>query len=465
MFFGGGNRMNQNVDNNKYYKILGVDKNANEKDIKKAYRRLAVVHHPDKGGDPEKFKEVTKAFETLSDPNKRKNYDQFGEEGENMNGHPGDIFGQMFGMNKQNKRKKGENIKYDINISLKEIYNGKIENITINRRSIDMDSIFQCHACNGTGMEVKTVRMGPMIQQIQQPCPKCGGQGTKCDTKHIKENIKISIPKGVYNNHKIVMYEKGHDSIDGDPGDLIVTIKQIDDDNITRKGYDLFINKDISLLEALKGFKIELDTFDDRKILITSDKVIKPLLKKESSWCNKMCSISLEPFAKGRVSDKDKIVDLIENGQLKDENIVGFIIKGSETYFYKNSLDEIKDNMKYGNDIFYYKKTINNNIYCVEEEGMPYMDSPMIKGDLYISFNIIFPDEISIDEETLIKGGFNNRINKKIDNEIESEMEVYELIKKDPSSSYNKYKENVKKDEYREEENTQPEGVQQCSQQ
>ena len=67
--------MNQNVDNNKYYKILGVDKNANEKDIKKAYRRQAVIHHPDKGGDPEKFKEVTKAFETLSDPNKRKNYD------------------------------------------------------------------------------------------------------------------------------------------------------------------------------------------------------------------------------------------------------------------------------------------------------------------------------------------------------------------------------------------------------
>ena len=464
MFFG-GNRMNQNVDNNKYYKILGIDKNSNEKDIKKAYRRLAVIHHPDKGGDPEKFKEVTKAFETLSDPNKRKNYDQFGEEGENMNGHPGDIFGQMFGMNKQNNRKKGENIKYDINITLKDIYNGKIENITINRRSIDTDSIFKCHACNGTGMEVKTVRMGPMIQQIQQPCPRCGGQGTKCDTKHIKENIKISIPKGVYNNHKIIMYEKGHDSIDGDPGDLIVTIKQMDDDNFTRKGYDLFINKDISLLEALKGFKVELGTFDDRKILITSDKVIKPLLKKESSWCNKMCNISLEPFAKGRVSDKDKIIDLIENGQLKDENVVGFVIKGSETYFYKNSLNEIKNNMKYGNDIFYYKKIINNNIYCVEEEGMPYMDSPMIKGDLYISFNIIFPDEISIDEETLIKGGFNNRINKKIDNEIESEMEVYELVKKDPSSSYNKYKENVKKDEYREEENTQSEGVQQCAQQ
>ena len=175
--------------------------------------------------------------------------------------------------------------------------------------------------------------------------------------------------------------------------------------------------------------------------------------------------LSLAVLLSGNGTNFQAIVDSIENGQLKDENIVGFIIKGSETYFYKNSLDEIKDNMKYGNDIFYYKKTINNNIYCVEEEGMPYMDSPMIKGDLYISFNIIFPDEISIDEETLIKGGFNNRINKKIDNEIESEMEVYELIKKDPSSSYNKYKENVKKDEYREEENTQPEGVQQCSQQ
>merc|ERR1719316_2616015 len=95
----GGGRSNKNVDTTKFYKLLEVEKNASEAEIKKAYRKLAVKHHPDKGGDPEKFKEITRAYEVLSDSEKRAKYDKFGEEGLE-DGGPGDptyIFDAFFG--------------------------------------------------------------------------------------------------------------------------------------------------------------------------------------------------------------------------------------------------------------------------------------------------------------------------------------------------------------------------------
>merc|ERR1719326_416268 len=94
----GGGRPRKDVDTTKFYKLLEVDKNAGDSDIKKAYRKLAVKHHPDKGGDPEKFKEITRAYEVLSDRDKREKYDRYGEEGlEDGGGDAGDIFEAFFG--------------------------------------------------------------------------------------------------------------------------------------------------------------------------------------------------------------------------------------------------------------------------------------------------------------------------------------------------------------------------------
>jgi len=362
------------------------------------------------------------------------------------------------GMQSSNK-KRGENVVHEVNLTLKEIFNGKNVNITVNRKTIDQDKVDICSQCNGQGMITQTVRMGPMIQQIQQPCSHCNGRGKSFKINHVTENIKVSIPKGAPNNHKITIYEKGDDIAGGDPGDLIVVVKEIKDEIFERKGYDLFINKDISLLEALKGFKIELKTLDDRNILITNDKVVKPIVN-NSEWCNKMCDISLEPFAKAKISDEIKVKELIESGQLKDENITAFMIKGSTTYFYKDSIDKLIESIKPGNSLIYYKQ--RENIHCVEEEGMPYFNSPIIKGDLYMKFNIIFPDKITIDNDILIRGGFGEPLNNPSVNEIESDMEVYELVEKDPEVSYSNFKDTIKED-VEESDESMPQG--QCAQQ
>ena len=462
--------MNQTIDNETFYKLLEINKNASSKDIKKAYRRLAVIHHPDKGGDPDKFKEISKAFETLSDENKRRNYDQHGEsQGDGQN--PNDMFGQMFngGPMNNNRNKKGKNVKKDIQVALKDIFNGKNMNITITRKSIDTDNISTCVPCKGRGIILQTIRMGPMIQQVQQPCNTCGGQGKQYRVNKVSENIRVTIPKGVPNNHKIEIFDKGDDVLDGDPGDLHIIVKVLEDEYFIRKGNDLFINKDISLIEALNGFNMVIKHFD-RDILMKSNNVIKPNnydVNSESKceWKNMICSLSLEPFAKAKINDEQEIKKVIEQGQLKNENITGFIIRGQETYFYKESIDILLKSKKGGNGILYYKNIVNNLVHCIEEEGLPDLKNPMVKGDLYITFNIIFPDKITIDNKILLDGGFNKEIHKKID-EIETELEVYELTEKNPNISYEKYKEVLQENEERQEETNNP-GMQQqqCAQQ
>jgi len=470
MFF--NQSMNQNIDNITFYKILGINKKSTKSEIKKAYHKLAVKHHPDKGGDSNKFKEITKAAETLLDDKKRKNYDQFGESENGEQPNPGDIFGQMFGGPgmQQNMNKKGNNIKHEVHLNLKEIFNGKNMNITINRKVIDTNNILNCNQCGGKGMIIQTMRMGPMVQQVQQACPSCGGQGKRYNINNISENIKVSIPKGIPDNHKIVIFEKGDDILDGDTGDLHVIVKQIDDEVFTRKGNDLFINKNISLIEALNGFVIKIKHFD-REILVKSDNVIKPNIfnmnNDKIKWKKEQCFIDLEPFAKAKINDEKTIKDIIENGQLKKENITGFIIKNDETYFYKESLEILLKNKAKSDNYFHYKSLNNILIHCVEEEGLPDFYSPMLLGDLYITFNIIFPDKIVIDNKILIKGGFNKPIYEKID-EIKSDLEVYDLTEKNPNISYEKYKEKVENDrDEQEEENMNQPGMQQqqCAQQ
>merc|ERR1719252_334708 len=127
---GGGGRPRKNADTTKFYKLLEVDKNASEPEIKKAYRKLAVKHHPDKGGDPEKFKEITRAYEVLSDSDKRAKYDKYGEEGLENDG-PGDasdIFDAFFGgggrrQSGRRQRQKTKDVVMPLNITLEQLYN------------------------------------------------------------------------------------------------------------------------------------------------------------------------------------------------------------------------------------------------------------------------------------------------------------------------------------------------------
>merc|ERR1719412_813349 len=285
---GRGGRSSKPVDTTGFYKSLEIEKGASESEIKKAYRKLAIKHHPDKGGDPEKFKEITRAHEVLSDPEKRKTYDTHGEEGleGGGGGDPSDIFESFFGGGGRGggggrKRQKTKDVTQPLKGTLEQMYNGATKKMAITRQVIDKKKgVQECRECDGRGMKVEIIRMGPMIQQMQSACNRCGGKGKSFSTKQEREILEVHIQKGSPDGHRIPFREKADEHPDADTGDVIFVLKQKEHAEFKRKGADLFIERTISLVEALCGFKIEVTHLDGRKLLIKTapGEVVRPLV-------------------------------------------------------------------------------------------------------------------------------------------------------------------------------------------
>eukprot|EP00919_Chromeraceae_sp_WS-2016_P074559 GHVR01176462.1.p1 GENE.GHVR01176462.1~~GHVR01176462.1.p1 ORF type:complete len:455 (-),score=112.83 GHVR01176462.1:355-1641(-) len=335
----------KDIDNSKFYDILGVPKEATESDIKKAFRKLAIKHHPDKGGDEAKFKEITRAYEVLSDSEKRKAYDNYGEEGlEGAGGSdPTDIFDMFFGGGGRKQggggKKKGQDVGMPIKCTLEDIYNGVTRKIPITREVLcsvcegeggDKNSIVVCDGCEGRGVRIEVRRMGPMITQSQSTCPKCSGKGKmlppnkKCQqcsgtgTTKQRKVLEVHVDKGMPNGHRITFHGEADQRPDITPGDIIVQVQELEHNVFSRKGIDLVVKKEISLLEALTGFQVVLEHLDGRKILLQNppNHVVKP-----------------------------------------------------------------------------------NSIHMVEDEGMPTHRNPFVKGRLFVVFAINFPDATHITPE------------------------------------------------------------------
>ena len=275
------------------YTVLNVAKSASDDEIKKAFRKMALKYHPDKGGDPEKFKEIQSAYEILYDAEKRKLYDKFGHNGLSVDhGGPGcagtggvgvsDIFdmffNQNFNSNSNVRQRKDQPVKKNIHVSLEDIYKGKSIKLNITRNVVDGE-IINCSHCHGKGIIVQIRQFGPgMIQQIQTTCPKCNGAGKSCNRVKQTKIVEIIVKKGVYHDESITLSEMGDENIDSIPGDIIFTIIESNHNRFNRKKNDLLTKKDITLSQALRGIEFTLTTLDDRTITIKlpDDCIIKP---------------------------------------------------------------------------------------------------------------------------------------------------------------------------------------------
>lgn len=288
-----------------YYKVLGVDKNASQDEIKKAYRKLARQYHPDlHPGDnvaAEKFKEINEANEVLSDETKRKNYDTFGDPNGNMGGFSGgsggfsgfggfeDIFGDIFGgfggsRTRANTKTKGEDITIELTLSFLDAAKGCRREITYNRNE-------QCASCKGTGAKngtaYKTCEKCGGTGQIQytssngffrsvnvRACDECRGTGKKiidtckeCNGKgYVKKATKLTldIPAGADTGSYIRKVGFGEASKNGGPsGDLIVVMKVENSKLFKRKNFDLYVDVPISFKTAALGGKVKIPLIDD----------------------------------------------------------------------------------------------------------------------------------------------------------------------------------------------------------
>ncbi|MCF7499577.1 molecular chaperone DnaJ [Pseudoalteromonas sp. L1] len=294
-----------------YYEVLGVSKDASERDIKKAYKRLAMKYHPDRtAGDKElesKFKEVKEAYEVLTDPQKRQMYDQYGHAAFDQNGGGGhggfggghgdfgDIFGDVFGDifggggRRQSRQQRGADLRYNMDLTLEEAVRGKDVEIKV-------PTWVSCKPCDGSGAKAgskpKTcttchgagqVQMRQGFFAVQQTCPTCQGTGQiisdPCDSCHGQgrvektKTLSVKIPAGVDTGDRIRLSGEGEAGMHGAPaGDLYVQVSVSEHPIFQRDGNNLYCEVPIGFTTAALGGEIEVPTLDGRaKLKIPSE--------------------------------------------------------------------------------------------------------------------------------------------------------------------------------------------------
>ncbi|CAG9797919.1 unnamed protein product [Chironomus riparius] len=332
---------------NKLYELMNVNRNATDAEIKKSYRKLAMKYHPDKNPNPdeaEKFKEITYAYEILSDPDKRKTYDRYGvkglqEGGADTNDMFSHIFGSFFGGGgggRSSGPQQCEPIVMQELVTLEDLYVGGREIPRKITRIIGCTkcngqggkNVKKCKECRGTGTKIIIHQMGFMTQQIASKCNDCAGTGEfidkkdRCDlckgskTIEDKKEVTIHIDKGMKHAQKIVFRGEGHHLPDTVQGDVIVVLKERDHETFKREGNDLILQQTISITQALCGFDLLIKHLDGRDLHV--------------------------------------------------KNPPGNVMK-------------------------------NGDIKCVTHEGMPLYKNPFEKGNLFINFTVEFPEKMDVD--------------------------------------------------------------------
>jgi DnaJ homolog subfamily A member 2 len=270
-----------------YYKILNVSEDASENDIKKAYRKLAMKNHPDKGGDAEQFKKINEAYSVLSDNEKRQLYNKHGKEGldgNHTNSNASDIFSQFFrtDFSHSSPEQKTQDKYIDLEISLEDICKGVTKNFNIQRKVLDHSKVNICKTCNGTGIQVKIRQLGiGIITQQQRTCTMCKGTGSFAtnDAFDLKsEKIEINICKGCPEETLFTFPEMTNEEPGKSSGNLIFKIKYKKHKLFTvlQNSIDLITDIKINLLESLSGFKRIIEHPSGDKLTIGSNRIIKP---------------------------------------------------------------------------------------------------------------------------------------------------------------------------------------------
>jgi len=277
-----GGRSEKPVDNVGLYKILGVSKSATAKEIKTAFRKAALKHHPDRGGDAEKFKEVEKAKQILLDPKKRSLYDKYGEEGVERGGTAGggdifDLFTGGGGRRQKSGPRKPKTITQTINITLTDVFKGSA--IKRKWKIKSATKRINCSKCDGQGSVRHLVRQGPMMLQTQKQCDRCSGRGFKLpDEKLIEKSGIVHIPHGIKNGGKITLTGEGHNLPEYQDGDITFTVRVKKHKIYTRTGADLGCKHTLTLREALCGYEFRLKHVSGKTLIIKSKKgeVVQP---------------------------------------------------------------------------------------------------------------------------------------------------------------------------------------------
>ncbi|KAG0297969.1 Type I HSP40 co-chaperone, partial [Linnemannia gamsii] len=265
------------VKETKLYEALEVDPGCSDSELKKAYRKLALKFHPDKtgGATSEKFQEISHAYDILSDAQKRQVYDQYGEaglSGEGAGGHggmgglsPEDLFSHFFGGGgggrggRPSGPRRGKDVAHGLKVTLEDLYKGKTTKLALQKNVLcekcdgkggKEGAVKTCATCHGQGYRVMLRQMGPMMQQIQQPCGDCRGEGEiinpkdKCKfcnakkVSQVRKVLEVHIDRGMKDGRKIVFNGEGDQAPGTIPGDVVIVLEQREHARFRRNGDD-----------------------------------------------------------------------------------------------------------------------------------------------------------------------------------------------------------------------------------
>jgi molecular chaperone DnaJ len=259
-----------------YYNTLGVSKNSTPEDIKNAYKRLARTHHPDRGGNKEEFQKIQQAYETLSDNDKKSQYDNPGNNMDNMFSSFGGFDHPFFNHHMRNNNqtvKKNDHL-YTCKITLRDVYYGITKRLKVHRTRMCKSCMQNCNSCNGNGKIVQHIQMGPFRQIVENTCSNCSGSGrtsnnnecSDCNkTGKIEENntFEINIKQCINNGKKFIFDGWGEQPQKNNeiPGAFIVIVSIENDPFFTRIGMDLFCNINLSYRDSIIGKNIIIPHF------------------------------------------------------------------------------------------------------------------------------------------------------------------------------------------------------------
>jgi molecular chaperone DnaJ len=283
-----------------YYQILGVERTASQDEIKRAFRKLAHEHHPDKGGNEAKFKEINEAYQALGDADKRARYDQFGSadgpQGFGGGGFPGgfdpnafgdlgDLFGNFFGGGGggRGRSARGHDVEMELYLSFKESVFGVSKDITLNKTNAcprcggqgaePGTKLKTCDPCKGRGFTVANQRTILGSVQMRVPCPDCAGRGEKPEqscaecggqgTTRGRKLLRVDVPAGVEDNMQMRVRGEGESlGARGEPGDLYLRLRVSPDVRFTREGTTIYLKKKLGFTQAALGDTVQVDTVD-----------------------------------------------------------------------------------------------------------------------------------------------------------------------------------------------------------
>jgi DnaJ-class molecular chaperone len=349
-------------------------------------------------------------------------------------------------------------------VTLEQLYNGQTKKMAITRKVIDKQKgVVECAECGGRGVKVQVIRMGPMIQQMQSACDSCGGQGKTFKTKQDREVLEVMIQKGSPDNHKVTFREMADEQPEHDTGDVIFVLKQQEHADFKRRGADLFLERKISLVEALCGFELEITHLDGRKLLVRTNpgEIVKPMARGFDPYADNEGKMDWEVVEDSDCPDIDNVaqadttdIDTLKKAcetQLKRKGIdVGvFVVDQNRAYFKQGTREEVFAAKKTRKGCTMYVLSDPNAkahmrlMKAVKDEGMPTYKNPFIHGNLFLILTIEFPDSLAPDMQKGIRSLLPAPLNTPTWKESDDGVEVHNVADIDPVQSFQSNKVNM----------------------